>query len=86
MRSTTKKILAKLQHVFGHTSANFDHEIAKKMKSLMDEDSQRNLNFDYNSKCGLAKLYERAGGQCTNEMKQAVVLVRLNISSSLFFV
>ena len=75
VRTTKKKILSKLQHVYGKTTAHFGEDIVEKMKTLMDEDALKNYIYDYNSKCGLAKLYKRAGGQCTTEMEQAIELV-----------
>ena len=70
-----KMIVQALKNYFGEES-QFTLEIGDRMKQLMLEDLNSNRKEEYQSPFGLSMLFDRAGGQQTGAMAEAIKKVR----------
>merc|ERR1711860_79092 len=69
--SSPEMIITRMKNVFGD-DPNFTEEIGLKMKELMYEDMRSGRKEEYMSPSGLAVLYDRAGGQLTEKIQEAI--------------
>ncbi|CAG2220393.1 unnamed protein product [Mytilus edulis] len=69
--SSAKMVVTKLVNYFGENE-DFTIERANLMKEVMLEDLRANRKEEYMSKCGLAVLFDRAGGKLTDEIRDEI--------------
>ena len=69
-----KMIVRALNDYFGD-DPQFNLEIAGKMKELILKDLNENRKEEYQSRFGLAMLFDRAGGQMTEKMSESIAKV-----------
>jgi len=69
--SSPQMIQQKLNNQFGD-HPHFSEVVALAMKKKMLEDLRAQRKEEYMSKCGLAMLYDRAGGKLTEHMSEAI--------------
>lgn len=82
--ATPPMIVMKLEQEFGKDT-EFTLKMAEKMKGVMLEDLKANRKEEYHSTVGLAILYDRAGGQLTAAISDAIAKVR-NKSLFVFYI
>lgn len=69
--ASANMVLERLKNLFGEDEA-FTLSIAAKMKEVMIEDLHQNRKEEYMSKVGIAVLFDRAGGQLTESMRDLI--------------
>ena len=80
-----KMIVQALKNYFGE-DPQFTLEMGDKMKELMLEDLNNNRKEEYQSPFGLIMLFDRAGGQQTGAMAEAIEKVKsISFNSSSLF-
>ena len=67
-------IRQKLVQVFGEDE-RFTLDIATQMKNKMLDDLREEVKEEYNSTAGLAALFDRSGGDLTEEMQEVILTV-----------
>ncbi len=74
--ASVSMICDRLTHLFGEDS-QFNPAIAEAMKEVMLEDLRKNRKEEYMSECGIALLFDRAGGQLSGRMRDVIERVTL---------
>jgi len=69
----------RLEHFFG-IDPQFNVDIGLKMKEKMLEDLRSGRKEEYNSAVGIAILFDRAGGKCTEKMCDAISKIDMKSS------
>ena len=70
--ANTEMFLLKLKDNFGD-HPQFNMEMAEAMKEMMLENTRQGRKEDYNSKAGLAILFDNCGGHMTPQMAESVI-------------
>ena len=78
--ASNKMIVDRLTRLFGE-DPQFTEKMAKKMKEQMLEDYKNNMKEEYHSPVGLASLFDKAGGEKTPAMIEALAEVRYSFLS-----
>ena len=74
--ASSSMIVKRLTELFGE-DPHFNEATAMKMKEVMLDDLRANRKEEYMSEAGLAVLFDRSGGQLTNEMGEKIAEMEL---------
>ena len=77
--ASAKMIAKRLHNLFGD-NPQFTEEMGKKMKEKMLEDLHANRKEEYMSETGIALLFDRSGGKLTEQMRDNIAKVYININ------
>ena len=75
--ASTDMIIERLENLFGKNE-QFNEAMATKMKEQMLVDLRQDIKEEYTSPCGLAILFDRAGGKLTEAMADLISKMKLD--------